>query len=111
MTALQKALSKALAKNTKKRTINYHSLIHRLVANYFLPKPSPNKTIVAHVDFNKLNNSVNNLIWMTPEVNYAHQVNSPYVVAEINIHNHSLIIRQNDEIKQVFSYTITAIDW
>jgi len=34
-----------------------------------------------------------------------------YVVAEINIHNHSLIIRQNDEIKQVFSYPITAIDW
>ena len=34
-----------------------------------------------------------------------------YVVAEINIHNHSLIIRQNDEIIQVFPYTISAIDW
>ena len=34
-----------------------------------------------------------------------------YVVAEINIHNHSLIIRQNDEIIQVFPYDIPAIDW
>jgi transposase len=34
-----------------------------------------------------------------------------YVVAEINICNHSLIIRQNGEIKQVFAYTINAIDW
>ena len=34
-----------------------------------------------------------------------------YVVAEINIHNHSLIIRQNDQIKQVFPFTITAVDW
>ena len=34
-----------------------------------------------------------------------------YVVAEINIHNHSLIIRQNNEIKQVFPYEITGIDW
>lgn len=34
-----------------------------------------------------------------------------YVVAEINIHNHSLVIRQNYEIIQVFPYDITAIDW
>jgi hypothetical protein len=40
-----------------------------------------------------------------PELKYS------YVIAEINIHNHSLIIRQNDEIKQVFPYAITAIDW
>lgn len=34
-----------------------------------------------------------------------------YVVAEINIYNHSLIIRQNNEIVQVFPYEIPAIDW
>lgn len=34
-----------------------------------------------------------------------------YVVAEINIQNHSLIIRQNDEIIQVLPYDISAIDW
>jgi putative transposase len=34
-----------------------------------------------------------------------------YVVAEINIHNHSLVIRQNHEIIQVFPYDISGIDW
>jgi putative transposase len=34
-----------------------------------------------------------------------------YVVAEINIQNHSLVIRQNDEIIQVFPFDIPAIDW
>ena len=34
-----------------------------------------------------------------------------YVVAEINIENHSLVIRQNDEIIQTFPYDISAINW
>ena len=33
-----------------------------------------------------------------------------YVVAEINIANHTLIIRQNGEIKQIFSYQV-PVDW
>lgn len=47
----------------------------------------------------------NEIFTVKPELKYS------YVVAEINVHNHSLIIRQNDEIKQVFPFTITAIDW
>lgn len=74
--------SKHLAQNTKDRTIHYHSLTHRLVANYFLSAPSSKKTIVAHLDFDKLNNDVKNLKWMTPEENYAHQQKSPYVIEE-----------------------------
>ena len=34
-----------------------------------------------------------------------------YIVAEINIHNHSLIIRQNYEIIEIFPYDISAIKW
>ena len=34
-----------------------------------------------------------------------------YVVAEINIENHCLIIRQHHEIVQIFPYQITAVDW
>lgn len=78
----KKVLSLALAQHTKERTINYHSLIHRLVANYFLPKPPASKTIVAHIDYNKVNNDVKNLSWMTPEENYAHQKLSPFVIEE-----------------------------
>ena len=84
LTQIKTLYAKKLALNTKERTIHYHSLIHRLVAKYFLPKPAANKTIVAHLDFDKVNNDIKNLMWMTPEENYAHQVNSPYVVAEKN---------------------------
>lgn len=75
-------LSKKYKKDLKKRTIYKHFLIHRLVATYFLPKPKPNETIVAHLDFNKTNNNVSNLKWMTPEENQLHQKNSPFVIAE-----------------------------
>ena len=74
--------SKQLAKNTKDRTIHYHSLTHRLVAEYFLTVRSSKKTIVAHLDFDKLNNDVKNLKWMTPEENYVHQQKSPFVIEE-----------------------------
>lgn len=47
----------------------------------------------------------NETFLLNPELKYS------YVVAEVNIENHSLIIRQNEEIKQVFPYIITAIDW
>ena len=79
---LKKNLSKKFKTNLRERTINYHSLVHRLVADYFITKPLSKKTIVAHLDYNKLNNKANNLKWMTPEENYKHQKNSPYVINE-----------------------------
>lgn len=80
--SLKKNLSKKFQADLKARTINYHSLIHRLVANYFLKKPAAKQTIVAHLDYNKLNNKASNLKWMTAEENYEHQKNSPYVIKE-----------------------------
>ena len=40
---LKKDLSKKFKTNLRKRTINYHSLVHRLVADYFITKPSSKK--------------------------------------------------------------------
>lgn len=34
-----------------------------------------------------------------------------YVVAEINVDSHTLLIRKNHEIIQIFPYTLTAVDW
>ena len=79
---LKKNLSKKFKDDLKARTINYHSLVHRLVAEYFITKPAAKQTIVAHLDHNKLNNRANNLKWMTPEENYEHQKNSPHVILE-----------------------------
>ncbi len=87
--SLEAALKKAkanyktqLAQHTKDRTIHYHSLTHRLVARYFLPAPGTKKTIVAHLDFDKQNNTAANLKWMTPNENYEHQLKSPFVIEE-----------------------------
>lgn len=78
----RKKVSKKFQKDLKDRTINYHSLIHRLVADYFLPRPKSNQTIVAHLDHDKLNNRASNLKWMTPEENYEHQKSSPHVIKD-----------------------------
>lgn len=80
--ALKKRLSTEIASDVKKRTTHYHTLIHRVVAEIFCKKPSKGHSVVAHVDFNKLNNRYDNLKWMTPEENYAHQQHSPYVIKE-----------------------------
>lgn len=75
-------LRKLQKRNLKKRTIHHHFLIHRLVAEYFLPAPNPDQSIVAHLDYDKLNNNVGNLKWMDPEEHQEHIRKSPYVIAE-----------------------------
>lgn len=78
---LKKKLSKQYKIDEKKRIIHYHSLIHKLVAEYFCRKPSDEHTIVAHLDFDKLNNRSSNLKWMTRKENFGHQQKSPFVIA------------------------------
>lgn len=78
----RKQLTKVFKEDRTYRTINYHALIHRLVAEYFLSKPKAAETKVAHLDYNKLNNKSDNLKWMAPEENFKHQQKSPYVIKE-----------------------------
>lgn len=80
LAGLKKNLSDKYKMDLKSRTINYHSLVHRLVAEYFLKKPTSKQSVVGHLDHEKLNNKVTNLKWMTPEENYKHQQNSPLVI-------------------------------
>lgn len=79
---MREKLKKKFAADTKKRTIHKHFLVHRLVADYFLPPPKEDQTIVAHLDFDKLNNRAGNLKWMTHEENVVHQTKSPFVIKE-----------------------------
>jgi hypothetical protein len=78
---LKESLSEKYKEDIKSRMFNYQSLIHRLVAEYFVNRPSPNHTVVAHLDYNKLNNRSTNLKWMTLSENYLHQQSSPLVIA------------------------------
>lgn len=54
-------------RNHKCKTI----MIHRLVANAFIPNPN-NLPQVNHIDENKINNCVDNLEWITSEDNINH---------------------------------------
>ncbi len=77
---LKKKYKKELRSIELKRKIYYSKLVHRLVAEYFVEKPSPENNIVGHLDFDKLNNKSENLKWMTRMENAEHQKKSPYVI-------------------------------
>lgn len=49
--------------------------VHRLLCEAYLPNPTK-RTQVNHIDGNKLNNTLTNLEWVTPQENARHAVNT-----------------------------------
>ncbi len=106
LNTLKKNLKRDYAKDLETRVIHYHSLVHRLVANYFCKQPSDKHTIVAHLDYDKLNNRSSNLVWMTPQENVAHQQKSPHVIASRASREKGLAYNPNSKVNKL---TITKV--
>lgn len=66
----KRCLHVVLCKNQVKEL----KLVHRLVAEYFIPNPN-NKPQVNHIDGNRYNNEVSNLEWCTTQENNIHAYN------------------------------------
>lgn len=89
-------------KNERKRRKLYSFLTHRLVAIYFVEKPTKEHNLVAHKDYDKFNNHHSNLIWMTKEELAKHHLGSPFVIqAKINAQTREKVTRAKLTISQV----------
>lgn len=71
-------LSVSLCKNSNVKI----KLIHILVAEHFIEN-SKNKTIVHHIDHNKKNNNVSNLMWVTNKEHF--DLHPEFINSAINI--------------------------
>ncbi len=67
-----------------KKVINRNILLHRVVAEQFLPNENEEKIFVIHLDFDKNNNRVENLRWATKEQMEVHNKKNPAVIQSIS---------------------------
>ena len=59
---------------------SFNRYIHKLVAEYYVEKPSDEHCFVIHKDFDKHNNSFENLAWVTKEEMIEHNRKNPNVL-------------------------------
>jgi HNH endonuclease/NUMOD4 motif len=67
-----------------KKVINKNILLHRVVAEQFLPRENEEQKFVIHLDFDKTNNHVENLRWATQEEVDIHNKKNPDVIQAIS---------------------------
>lgn len=69
-------------------------LISRIVAKAFIFNNNPEKNIVHHIDGNKLNNHVNNLMWVTYEQNVKYSImERNYIPGQISLLDEKPIVK------------------
>ena len=67
-------------KSLTKRRVYKKVFIHRDLAQHFLPKPKKDQKIVIHMDYNKENNALKNLRWVTTAEAAAHIAKNPEII-------------------------------
>ncbi len=76
--------------------LSRHVFYYKLVAEYFLKKPSEDHVYVLHVDYNRANDDIKNLQWATREEMLDHSRKSPYVIqAKLNLIEFNKTLRVN----------------
>ncbi|MDQ3192202.1 MAG: NUMOD4 motif-containing HNH endonuclease [Bacteroidota bacterium] len=105
LNTLKEKYQKAYRISELKRTVNKAYLVHRLVAEYFVERPSKDHKLVAHLDHNKLNNQYKNIQWMTREENVEHQKKSPKVIAAKQAKKY----KKRNENSKVYKLTSTKV--
>ena len=76
----------------------HHEYVHRLLAKYFIPNPE-NKPHVNHIDGNPMNNSLDNLEWVTHLENVQHAVRTGLVNRKGE--NHPLVKLTDQEVLEI----------
>lgn len=74
--------------------------IHRLVAEHFCDKPSPNHVQVNHLDGDKSNNSAENLEWITPSENIRHAHDNGFMENRAKVG--SITIRSDEDVEKMY---------
>ena len=82
-----------------------HIYVHRLLAKYFIPNPE-NKPHVNHIDGNPMNNSLNNLEWVTHKENIRHAAKIGRMKSGEKHHNVKLTDREVLEIRDLYKHKI-----
>lgn len=92
-----------LARSGKKKQV----YLHRLVATHFIPNPE-NKPQVNHKDGDKLNNSIDNLEWVTAQENTIHAYKKGLIkpVSGEDHHNYGVFGADSPRAKKVLSTNI-----
>lgn len=76
-------------------------LVHRLVAQMFIPNKDKTKTQIDHINNNTSDNRVENLRWVTPKENIQHSIEQGRFVTEIKIKALKNIRITDDRLKQL----------
>lgn len=78
--------------------------VHKMVAELFIPRTNLDTKFVIHLDFNKENNQVENLAWVTRDALTAHNLHNPAILSKkipVRTKNYKLSIAQVLLIKQM----------